>query len=174
MNIKDINTPVLGFLAHSGTGKTTLLIKLITILSSNNLKIGIIKHAHHQFEIDQPKKDSYRLRKAGATEMLIGSKKRWALMADATEQQEFSLDDHIQRMQQDKLDLILVEGFDLEKIPKIELFRPALGKVPFFKENDEIIAVATDEPLTTEKNLPILSLNDTHAIVTFIYQQFLH
>ncbi len=116
-----IKTPLVGFTAVSGTGKTTLLIKLITLLADKDIRVGIIKHAHHTFDIDQPGKDSYQLRKAGASEMLIGSVNRWALMVDAEKDQEFTLEDHIQRLDQDNLDLILVEGFKLEEIPKIEV-----------------------------------------------------
>lgn len=166
--------PVLGFLAHSGTGKTMLLTKVIALLDSKGIKTGIIKHAHHTFEIDQPGKDSYRLRKAGASAMLIGSNNCWALIADAKKQQQFSLNDHIQKMQQEKLDLILVEGFKLNGMPKIELLRPSLGKEPLFPHDTDVIAVASDAPLNIETELPILNLNDPHAIITFIHQKFLH
>lgn len=168
-----VKTPVVGFLAYSGTGKTTLLIKLISILADKGMRVGIIKHAHHTFDIDQPGKDSYELRKAGASEMLIGSVNRWALMVDAEKDQEFSLQDHILRLDQDNLDLILVEGYKLESIPKIELTRPSLGNNLFFPNDDNVIAVATDEPLTIETDLPLLDLNNPEQIVTFICDKFL-
>jgi molybdopterin-guanine dinucleotide biosynthesis protein MobB len=168
-----VKTPMVGFLAYSGTGKTTLLIKLISILSGKGIRIGVIKHAHHEFEIDQPGKDSYKLRKAGAKEMLIGSINRWALMVDAENDQEFSLREHIQQMDQDNLDLILVEGFKLEDIPKIELVRPSLGNELFFPDDENVIAVATDEALSTETSLPLLDLNDPDNIAKFIYEQIL-
>ena len=168
-----IKTPMVGFLAYSGTGKTTLLIKLISILSGKGIRIGVIKHAHHEFDIDQPGKDSYKLRKAGAKKMLIGSINRWALMVDAEDDQEFSLHEHIQRIDQDNLDLILVEGFKLEDIPKIELVRPSLGNDLFFPDDENVIAVATDEALSVETNLPLLDLNDPDSIATFIYEQIL-
>jgi molybdopterin-guanine dinucleotide biosynthesis protein B len=168
-----IKTPLVGFTAYSGTGKTTLLIKLITILTDKDIRVGIIKHAHHTFDIDQPGKDSYMLRKAGASEMLIGSVNRWALMVDAEKNQEFSLEDHILRLDQDNLDLILVEGFKLEKIPKIELTRPSLGNDLFFPNDDNVIAVATDGPLTVETDLPMLDINNPEQIVEFICDQFL-
>lgn len=169
-----VKTPMVGFLAYSGTGKTTLLIKLISILSARGIRIGVIKHAHHEFDIDMPGKDSYKLRKAGAKEMLIGSIKRWALMVDAENDQEFSLHDHIQRMDQDNLDLILVEGFKLEDIPKIELVRPSLGNDLFFPNDDNVIAVATDEALSVQTSLPILDINDPDSIVAFIHEQILN
>ncbi len=171
--MNEIKTPLVGFTAYSGTGKTTLLIKLITILADKDIRVGIIKHAHHTFDIDQPGKDSYMLRKAGASEMLIGSVNRWALMVDAEKDQEFTLQDHILRLDQDNLDLILVEGFKLEKIPKIELTRPSLGNDLFFPNDDNVIAVATDEPLTVETDLPMLDINNPDQIVSFICDQFL-
>ncbi len=171
--MNSVKTPLVGFLAYSGTGKTTLLTKLISILSEKGLRVGIIKHAHHTFDIDQPGKDSYKLRKAGASEMLIGSVNRWALMVDAEEEQEFTLDDHILRLDQDNLDLILVEGFKLETIPKIELTRPSLGNDLFFPNDANVIAVATDEPLTVKTDLPMLDINNPDQIVAFICERVL-
>ncbi len=168
-----IKTPLVGFTAYSGTGKTTLLIKLITILANKGIRVGIIKHAHHTFDIDQPGKDSYILRKAGASEMLIGSVNRWALMVDAEKDQEFTLHDHIQRLDQDNLDLILVEGFKLEDIPKIELTRPSLGNDLFFPDDANVIAIATDEALTVETDLAMLDINNPDQIVAFICERFL-
>jgi len=168
-----IKTPLVGLTAYSGTGKTTLLIKVITILAGKGIRVGIIKHAHHTFDIDQPGKDSYMLRKAGASEMLIGSVNRWAHMVDAEKNHEFSLEDHILRLDQDNLDLILVEGFKLEKIPKIELTRPSLGNDLFFPNDDNVIAIATDEPLTVETDLPMLDINNPDQIVSFICDKFL-
>ena len=168
-----VKTPLVGFLAYSGTGKTTLLAKLISILSGKGLRVGIIKHAHHTFDIDQPGKDSYKLRKAGASKMMIGSVNRWALMADAENDQEFSLQDHIQRMDQDNLDLILIEGFKLEEIPKIELVRPSLGNDLFFPNDKNVIAVATDDILPVETDIPVLDINNPDEIIEFIYEYFL-
>ena len=171
--MNSVKTPLVGFLAYSGTGKTTLLAKLISILSGKGLRVGVIKHAHHTFDIDQPGKDSYKLRKAGASKMLIGSANRWALMADAEKEQEFTLDDHILRLDQDNLDLILVEGFKLETIPKIELTRPSLGNDLFFPNDANVIAIATDEPLTVKTDLPMLDINNPDQIVAFICERVL-
>lgn len=171
--MNSVKTPLVGFLAYSGTGKTTLLTKLISILSGKGLRVGIIKHAHHTFDIDQPGKDSYKLRKAGASEMLIGSVSRWALMVDAEKEQEFTLDDHILRLDQGNLDLILVEGFKLETIPKIELTRPSLGNDLFFPNDANVIAVATDEPLSVKTDLPMLDINNPDQIVAFICERVL-
>lgn len=167
------NIPVLGFLAYSGTGKTTLLTKLIAILCKKNYRVGMIKHAHHDFDIDKQGKDSYKLRKAGASKMLIGGKKRWALMVDADKDQEFSLSDHIMRLQNNDLDLILVEGFELENIPKIELIRLTLGHDFFFLKDKDVVAIAIDAPLPIATNLPMLNINDPDEIIAFIQQKFL-
>lgn len=172
--MNNIKTPVVGFLAYSGTGKTTLLTKLISTLSGKGIRIGMIKHAHHTFDIDQQGKDSYKLRKAGASEMLIGSVNRWAHMADAENDEKFSLQDHIQRMNHNNLDLIFIEGFKLEDIPKIELTRPSLGNDLFFPDDDNVIAIATDEALTVETDLPMLDINNPEQIVTFICEHFLN
>lgn len=161
--------PIIGFAAYSGTGKTTLLINIIPILKKRGLEVGVIKHAHHTFEIDQPGKDSYEIRKAGANQMLIGSKQRWALMVEQDEEDpQVRLEEYISHLDQSKLDLILVEGFKPEAIPKIELHRPSLGN-PLICSNDEsVIAIATDAPLNSEKNLPILDLNNHEMIVDYI------
>jgi molybdopterin-guanine dinucleotide biosynthesis protein B len=172
--MNSVKTPLVGFLAYSGTGKTTLLTKLISILSGKGLRVGIIKHAHHEFDIDLPGKDSYKLRKAGAKEMLIGSENRWALMVDAEKDEDFTLNDHIQQMDQDNLDLILVEGFKLEAISKIELTRPSLGNDLFFPKDENVIAVATDEPLSVTTDLPILDINNADEIAAFILKRFLN
>ena len=165
--------PIVGFAAYSGTGKTTLLINIIPILKNQGVEIGVIKHAHHAFEIDQPGKDSYEIRKAGASQMLIGSKKRWALMIEQDEEdQSIRLQEYISHLDQNKLDLILVEGFKPEAIPKIELHRPSLKQPLICEADDSVIAIATDEPLTNNINLPILDLNNYEAIANFIIETF--
>lgn len=165
------NIPIVGFAANSGTGKTTLLIKLLPILSASNVRTGVIKHAHHTFDIDYPGKDSFELRKAGAKQMLIGSSSRWALMVETDK--DNSLHDHIQHMDLDNLDLILVEGFKPEGIPKIELVRPSLNKPLFYPEDENIIAVATDDELPVKTELPVLDLNVPEQIAEFIIDHFL-
>src|SRR5690606_35869045 len=116
---KHHNTPVLGFAAYSGTGKTSLLVRLLPLLNEKGIRVGVIKHAHHTFDIDHEGKDSYELRKAGARQMLVGSDKRWALIAE-TESNKNRLADFIGKLDHEFLDLILVEGFKPESIPKIE------------------------------------------------------
>jgi len=159
--------PVLGFAAFSGTGKTTLLEKLIPLLTAQNIRIGMVKHAHHEFDIDTPGKDSYRLRKAGAGQVLIASSQRQALMTENTTRQEPRLDELITRLNLDNIDLVLVEGFKHVPFPKIELHRQALGKKRLYPEDPDIIAVASDH-LADCGELPSLDINDTAAIAAFI------
>ena len=159
--------PVLGFAAFSGTGKTTLLEKLIPLLTAQNIRIGMVKHAHHEFDIDKPGKDSYRLRKAGAGQILIASSQRQALMTENTTRQEPRLDELITRLNLDNIDLVLVEGFKQVPFPKIELHRQALGKTLLYPEDPDIIAVASDH-LTDCGDLPALDINDTAGIAAFI------
>ncbi|MES9935509.1 MAG: molybdopterin-guanine dinucleotide biosynthesis protein MobB [Sedimenticola sp.] len=160
--------PVLGFAAYSGTGKTTLLKQLLPLLRGRGLRVGMIKHAHHDFEIDTPGKDSYELRKAGASEMLIASGKRWALMVDTDGEGDPVLQEMLDRLDQSKLDLVLVEGFKHEAFPKIELHRPALGKPLIFPEDPDVIAVASDGELACTTELPRLDINDIASIADFV------
>lgn len=169
-----LTIPVIGIAAWSGTGKTTLLTKLIRIFRQKGLHIAVVKHAHHNFEIDYPGKDSYELRKAGASQVLIGSKKRWALIVDREEEKELELDDHLQHMDLDGLDLIFIEGFKPTAIPKIEIHRPALGKPYLFPDDNSIIAIATDTPTTLDTTLPILDLNQAEEIADFIFDRYLN
>jgi len=140
------NLPVLGFAAYSGTGKTTLLRKLIPMLTQQGLRIGVIKHAHHNFDVDHPGKDSYELRKAGAERMLVGSRRRWALVVETEDSEEPCLQDLLARMPGENLDLILVEGFKHENFPKIELHRGNGSRDWLYPNDESIIAVATDDP----------------------------
>lgn len=161
--------PVLGFAAYSGAGKTTLLVGLIPLLRQRGKRIGVIKHAHHRFEIDRPGKDSYEIRKAGADQVLIGSRRRWALMV---EEEAAAASDRLRaylaRLNQARLDLILVEGFKPEAIPKIELYRPSLKRPLICKQDDNVIAIATDGEIEEATDLPLLDLNDHAAIATYI------
>ncbi len=164
--------PVLGFAAYSGSGKTTLLVRLLPLLKQQGLRLGCIKPTHHRFEIDCPGKDSYALRAAGASQVLIGSRHRWALIVESESEKPPALADLIEHLHQDKLDLILVEGFKLERIPKIEIHRPSLGKPLLFPSDPSFIAVATDAPLEVGTALPLLDLNAPAAIAEFIINDF--
>lgn len=165
--------PVLGFAAASGTGKTTLLTQLIRILKQNGLRIGLIKHSHHAFEIDQPGKDSFRLREAGASPVMLVSKYRRAIITEFSLVEEPRLDDQLKQFDQSELDLILVEGFRDEKFPKIELHRSSLQSPLLYPNDPHIIAVATDTALEIPDYLAQLELNRPEMIAAFIQNQFM-
>lgn len=165
--------PVLGFAAHSGTGKTTLLVKLLPLLCERGICVGMIKHAHHQFDIDKPGKDSFELRKAGAQQMLVTSSQRWALMVEREYEHEPRLEEHIAHLDHATLDLILVEGFKQGRFPKIELHRPSLNRPLLFPKDEHIIAVASDSPLILPDHIAPLNLNDEQQIAAFICGRFL-
>jgi molybdopterin-guanine dinucleotide biosynthesis protein B len=163
--------PLLGFCAWgSGVGKTTLLTNLIPVLVEHGVRLSVVKHAHHTFDIDHPGKDSYRLREAGAVQMLLGSSKRWALVTERSRmddgQQEIGLSELLQHLDHTQVHLVLVEGFKQEDIPKIEVYRPSLNK-PLLADNDpNVIAVASDGPVHT--GLPVLDLNNPQTIAEFV------
>lgn len=163
--------PVLGFSAYSGSGKTTLLEKLIPSLSARKIRVAVIKHAHHSFDIDHPEKDSYKIRKAGAQQILISSQKRWAMIHEHDDEvSELSLENALQHLSIDNIDIVIVEGFKSAPIPKIEVHRPKLGK-PLISTHDKFVtAIATDEPGKVDSSLPLLDLNDTEMITDYIVQ----
>lgn len=165
----DSPKPVLGFAAFSGTGKTTLLTQLLPLLKRRGLRVAVIKHAHHNFDIDKPGKDSYQIREAGAQQMLIASANMtaWIEKHDNAEY-EPRLAELIQRLDKRYIDLILVEGFKHEQFAKIELHRPSLGKPLLCVEDTNIIAVASDSALENINDLPQLDINDTVAIADFV------
>ncbi|TQQ51303.1 bifunctional molybdopterin-guanine dinucleotide biosynthesis adaptor protein MobB/molybdopterin molybdotransferase MoeA [Vibrio cholerae] len=159
------NLPLLGFAAYSGTGKTTLLEALLPKLTAAGLRIGLLKHAHHDFDVDKPGKDSYRLRKAGASQMLIASRNRHALMTE-TPDAEAEFDYLLTRFDAEKLDMILVEGCKNIAFPKIELHRAEVGKPWLYPHDQNIIAIAADETVATD--LPQMHINDLDAIADFV------
>lgn len=164
----DYPRPLLGFAAFSGTGKTTLLTQLLPLLRQQQLRIGMIKHAHHKFDVDKPGKDSYELRKSGASPMLIASSMRTVLMIDKPRPVEPQLDELLQMIQPNQVDAVLVEGFKHIRFPKIELRRPSLGHPLLCTDDSSIIALAQDEPLQTELDIPLLDLNQVEQIAAFI------
>ena len=158
---------ILGLAGWSGSGKTTLLTALIPEFVGRGLTVSTIKHAHHDFDIDRPGKDSWRHRQAGACEVMVASSGRWALMHELRGASEPSLEELIDRMS--PVDLLLVEGFKRHPHPKIEVYRRALGKPFLHPEDGHIIAIAADERLAVP--LPQLPLSDPTAIANFILRQ---
>jgi len=164
--------PVIGFAAYSGTGKTTLLKEIIPLLRGRGIRVGVIKHAHHSFDIDTPGKDSYELRVAGASQTLIASKQREALVVEKQTESEAQLNQLLEKLDQDSLDMILVEGFKDEAFAKIELYREGVGKPPFYPGDADIIAIATDCELPVATHLPVLNINAADQIVDFLCSRF--
>lgn len=160
---------VFGLAGWSGSGKTTLATKLIPALVERGVSVSTIKHAHHSFDVDRPGKDSYEHRQAGATEVMITSGERWALMRELRGAAEPRTDDLLERMS--PVDLVLIEGFKREPHDKLEVFRAERGRRPLCHEDPRIVAVATDETecaALTSIDLPRLDLNDIGRIADFI------
>uniref|UniRef100_UPI0039057977 molybdopterin-guanine dinucleotide biosynthesis protein MobB n=2 Tax=Enterobacter TaxID=547 RepID=UPI0039057977 len=156
-------TPVLAIAAWSGTGKTTLLKKLIPALCARGIRPGLIKHTHHNMDVDKPGKDSYELRKAGAAQTMVASRERWALMTETPDEAPLDLAYLVSRMDHSTLDLVLVEGFKHEAVAKILLFRNDAGHdVSELTLDEHVIAVASDVALDVE--VPVLDLNDEDKI----------
>lgn len=171
----EFTLPIIGFAGYSGAGKTTLLEKLIGNLRERSLRIGLIKHAHHQFDIDHPGKDSYRLRKAGAVQTLVASAKRWALITETkTPESEPDLTELLSQLNRDLLDLVLIEGFKHASIPRIEVHRQANNKPFLYVDDPHIIALATDITAPGEIKLPVFNLNDIQSISDFIVERLSH
>jgi molybdopterin-guanine dinucleotide biosynthesis protein B len=155
---------VIGLAGWSGAGKTTLLSRLIPHLLQQGLRVSVIKHAHHSFDVDVPGKDSWMHRQAGATEVLVSSGRRWALMHELREGSEPRLPDLLKRMSQ--VDLVLVEGFKAESHSKIEVHRAANGKPLLFPDDPAIAGIVTDASVQTV--LPLAPLDDIPAIAAMM------
>lgn len=159
--------PLLAIAAWSGTGKTTLLKKLIPALCERGVRPGLIKHTHHNMDVDKPGKDSYELRKAGAAQTLVVSSQRWALMTETPDEAEPDLAWLASRMDASGLDLILVEGFKHEPVPKLLLWRSDCGHcVQDLMPDEHVLAVASDAPLSLA--VPCLDLNNTEQIAEYV------
>jgi len=155
---------VFGFAGFSGSGKTTLIEQLIPEFRSQGLVVSLVKHAHHEFDVDRPGKDSYRHRAAGCQEVMITSGVRWALMHELRGAPELTAGQAVRQLS--PCDLVLIEGFKSYPIPKLEVFRPSVGKALLHPYDTHIVAVASDQPLETP--LPVLHLSDVPAIAAFI------
>ncbi|SDI30029.1 molybdopterin molybdotransferase [Ferrimonas sediminum] len=168
--LADCRVPVLGICAYSGTGKTTLLKKLIPELNRRGKRLAVVKHAHHNFDVDIPGKDSYELRKAGAEQMLVASHVRRCLMAEKVTDGDPDLKELLAMIDQSRVDMILVEGFKKLPLPKLELHRAEVGKPFVYTQDDAIqaLAVDADTQLPADLSLPVMDINDVDAIADFI------
>jgi molybdopterin-guanine dinucleotide biosynthesis adapter protein len=155
---------IFGFAGYSGSGKTTLIEQLVPLFTARGIAVSLIKHAHHTFDVDQPGKDSYRHRHAGCTEVLVTSSRRWALIHELRGAPEPALAEHVTRIS--PCDLLLVEGYKRERIPKLEVYRASVGEPLIHPHDENVVAVATDTPLETA--LPQLDLNAPDAIAEFV------
>ncbi len=155
---------IFGFAGWSGSGKTTLIERVVPLLTARGLTVSLIKRAHHEFDVDQPGKDSYRHRHAGCSEVMLSSSVRWALMHELRGAAELTLDELVARMS--PCDLLIVEGFKRQPIPKIEVFRSANGKVPLHPDDPHVVAIATD--VHVDSPLPQFALDDVAQIADFV------
>lgn len=156
---------ILGVTGWSGSGKTVLLTAMLPLFLARGLSVSTIKHAHHAFDLDQPGKDSWRHRAAGAREVLIGSARRWALLHELHDEAEPDLPALLGRLS--PVDLVLVEGFKAHPHPKLEIFRPSLGREPIWPGRADIVALASDAPPAQPCDRPVLPLNDPQAVVAW-------
>jgi molybdopterin-guanine dinucleotide biosynthesis adapter protein len=156
---------IIGLAGWSGSGKTTLITKLIPRLLARGLKVSTLKHAHHGFELDQPGKDSFFHRAAGASEVVISSAKRWAILHELREEPEWDLPALVGKMS--PVDLVLVEGYKRDAFPKLEIHRAANGKPLIHPEDPHIVAVAADGALPDAK-VPVVDLNDIESIADLL------
>jgi molybdopterin-guanine dinucleotide biosynthesis protein B len=155
---------ILGIAGYSGSGKTTLIEKLVPILVEAGLRVSLVKHAHHEFDVDQPGKDSWRHRHAGCSEVLVSSDRRWALMHELRGEPEPTLQEQLRHFS--PCDLVLVEGWKHDPIPRIEVHRAGGGRPLLYPDDPHVLAVATDEPLDTA--LPQFHLDDARGIAAFV------
>ncbi|WP_104203566.1 molybdopterin-guanine dinucleotide biosynthesis protein B [Billgrantia saliphila] len=164
----DDDLPLLGIAAWSGTGKTTLLERLLPRLAARGLRAAVIKHAHHGFDVDQPGKDSHRLRQAGAAPMLVASRVRWAMMMETPDQQEADLAQLVEAIRGQRPDLVLIEGFKAWPLPKLELYRDEVGKPLRVAEDPWVKAVASAGPASVPAGVDSLDLDDLDGIADWI------
>jgi molybdopterin-guanine dinucleotide biosynthesis adapter protein len=161
---------IIGLAGWSGSGKTTLVASVIPVLVRHGLKVATVKHAHHEFDIDQPGKDSWLHREAGASEVAIVSSRRWAIVHELREEPEPPLADILEKLS--PVDLVIVEGFKRHAHPKLEVYRAAVGKPLLHPEDDCIVAIATDAPLP-QAQVPVLMLDDIEVIAAMLQAEAL-
>ena len=159
---------IIGLAGWSGSGKTTLISKAIPRLIARGKKVSTIKHAHHGFDLDQPGKDSFVHRTAGATEVIVSSAKRFAVLHELRDEQEWNLPELLSKVS--PVDLVLIEGFKRDNFPKLEIHRAANGKPLLQPDDPHIVAIASDQRLPAAK-VPVLDLNDIEAIVDLLLER---
>jgi molybdopterin-guanine dinucleotide biosynthesis adapter protein len=157
---------IFGISGWSGMGKTTLIEALIPLFTARGLKVSMIKSAHHDVDIDKPGKDSFRFREAGAMQVILASGRRWALMSELRDDPPPTLEELVGHLS--PCDLVLVEGYKAVGLPKLEVFRPSLGKPFVHADHPGVVAIASDAPIPAEIVLPIMDLNDPPTIAEFI------
>ena len=161
---------VIGLAGWSGSGKTTLMTKVIPLLARRGLKVATIKHAHHGFDLDRPGKDSWLHREAGASEVLVASSRRWALIHELRDEPELPLAELLSKLA--PADLVIVEGFKRHAYPKLEVYRASLGKPALHPDDDCIVAIATDAP-RAQAPLPVVQLDDIEGIANVLQAEAL-
>jgi molybdopterin-guanine dinucleotide biosynthesis adapter protein len=161
---------IIGLAGWSGSGKTTLVTGVIPVLVKRGLKVATVKHAHHEFDTDQPGKDSWLHRQAGASEVAIVSNRRWAIVHELRDEPEPPLADILAKLS--PIDLVIVEGFKRHSHPKLEVYRAAIGKPLLHPDDDCIVAIATDAPLP-QALVPVLRLDDLETIASVLQAEAL-
>jgi molybdopterin-guanine dinucleotide biosynthesis protein B len=161
---------IIGLAGWSGSGKTTLVTAVIPVLVKRGLKVATVKHAHHEFDTDQPGKDSWLHRQAGASEVAIVSSRRWAIVHELGAEPETPLAELLAKLS--PVDLVIVEGFKRHSHPKLEVYRAAVGKPLLHPDDDCIVAVATDGPLA-EAQVPVLMLDDIDGVANVLLAEAL-
>jgi molybdopterin-guanine dinucleotide biosynthesis protein B len=156
---------VIGLAGWSGSGKTTLITKVIPVLVGRGLKVATIKHAHHAFDIDRPGKDSWQHREAGASEVVVASSRRWALVHELRDEPEPLLVDLLAKLS--PADLVIIEGFKRHAHPKLEIYRASVGKPLIYPQDDCVVAIASDQPLP-QAQLPVVMLDDVEGIANVL------
>jgi len=156
---------IIGLAGWSGSGKTTLITKVIPVLVKRGLKVATVKHAHHEFDLDRPGKDSWLHREAGASEVAVASSRRWAIIHELRGEPEPPLSEILAKLS--PADLVIVEGFKRHSHPKLEVYRATVGKPLIYPEDDCVVAIATDAPLP-KAPLPVLMLDDVEGIANVL------
>ena len=161
---------VIGLAGWSGAGKTTLITRVIPVLVRRGLKVATVKHAHHAFDIDRPGKDSWQHREAGASEVVVASSRRWAVVHELRDEAEPSLAELLAKLS--PVDLVIIEGFKRHSHPKLEVYRATVGKPLIYPQDDCVVAIASDAPLP-QAQLPVLMLDDIEGIANVLQAEAL-